>query len=237
MIVATAHPTEWTVDELYALPEDGMRHELLDGTLLVSPPPSVRHQLAAQRLVLAIASAAPADIEILQAVGVVVPAGLLVPDVVVAEAAAVHGGRQARALAAEQVLAVAEIVSPSSRTTDRRWKPEAYAEAGIPIFVRLELDSPDGPVVHAFTLVDGTYVAAATLTGPHPQQAALPFAVDLTPATLVGPPSLELCISGLRGSHLRTPPPACRRRVRGGGPCCRQCLGRKSPAEDFIHRS
>jgi hypothetical protein len=190
MDVATAHPTGWTVDELYALPEDGMRHELLDATLLVSPPPGVWHQLAARRLVQAIAAAAPSDIEVLEAVGVLVTSGLLIPDVVVARAAAVHGAQQARALAAEQVLAVVEIVSPSSRTTDRRWKPEAYAEAGIAIFVRLELDGPDGPVLHAFTLIDGTYVVAATLTGPHPQQAALPFAVTLTPATLVGPPGV-----------------------------------------------
>ena len=38
-----AHADPWTTEALYALPEDGMRHELLDGTLLVSPPPSVPH--------------------------------------------------------------------------------------------------------------------------------------------------------------------------------------------------
>ena len=102
-----AHADPWTTEALYALPEDGMRHELLDGTLLVSPPPSVPHQLAA-----------PPDIEVLEAVGVAVSAGLLVPDVVVAPAAAVHGAQ--RNLAATDVLAVVEIVSPSSRTQDRR---------------------------------------------------------------------------------------------------------------------
>jgi len=113
-----AHADPWTTEALYALPEDGMRHELLDGTLLVSPPPSVPHQLAARRLVAALGAAAPPDIEVLEAVGVAVPAGLLVPDVVVARAAAVHGAQ--RNLAATDVLAVVEIVSPSSRTQDRR---------------------------------------------------------------------------------------------------------------------
>lgn len=84
MRVATVHPDPWTTEALYALPEDGMRHELLDGTLLVTPPPSVPHQLAARRLVAALAGAAPAAVEVLEAVGVAVPAGLLVPDVVVA---------------------------------------------------------------------------------------------------------------------------------------------------------
>src|SRR6478672_728530 len=120
MSVATVHPEPWTTDALYALPEDGMRHELLDGTLLVTPPPSVPHQLAARRLVAALAAAAPADIEVLEAVGVALPVGLLVPDVVVAKAAAVHTAT--RELAAGDVLAVVEIVSPSSRTNDRRWK-------------------------------------------------------------------------------------------------------------------
>ena len=148
MNVATAHPTEWTVAELYALPEDGMRHELLDGTLLVSPPPSVWHQLATRRLVEAIAAAAPADVEVIEAVGVIVPAGLLVPDVVVAQASAVHHGGQA--LAAEHVLAVVEVVSPSSRTKDRRWKPEA-----TPRPASRSSSAGAGPprraMVHAFT--------------------------------------------------------------------------------------
>jgi hypothetical protein len=33
------HADGWTVDDLDALPEDGVRRELLDGVLLVSPPP------------------------------------------------------------------------------------------------------------------------------------------------------------------------------------------------------
>ncbi len=40
-----------TLEEFFALPEDkSHRHELLDGVYLVSPPPSVRHQLAVMAL-------------------------------------------------------------------------------------------------------------------------------------------------------------------------------------------
>ena len=35
-----------TIDELLALPDDGLRHELLDGVHVVSPAPSYRHQAA-----------------------------------------------------------------------------------------------------------------------------------------------------------------------------------------------
>lgn len=184
MRVAVRHPEPWTVDDVYALPDDGMRHELLDGTLLVSPPPSVRHQLAARRLVDVLAAAAPPDVEVLEAVGVSVPAGLLVPDVVVARADAVHAGP--RELAAADVLAVVEVVSPSSRSTDRRWKPAAYADAGIPVFWRVELDPADGPVVTVHALADGTYAQVATLAAGVRGSLGKPFPVRLDPGALLG---------------------------------------------------
>jgi hypothetical protein len=31
-----AHPTEWTVDMVRALPDDGNRHEVIDGELFVT---------------------------------------------------------------------------------------------------------------------------------------------------------------------------------------------------------
>jgi Uma2 family endonuclease len=173
---AVAHPAPYTVDDLYALPDDGMRHELLDGTLLVSPPPAVAHQLAAGRLVDVLSRAAPADIEVLEATGVELPAGLLVPDVVVAAAPAVH--RAGRTLAAADVRAVVEIVSPSSRRADRTWKPEAYAEGGIATYWRVELDAPGG--AEGYARVAHARAGAVTLL---PE----PFPVALDPAWLSGP--------------------------------------------------
>lgn len=187
MSIAPAHPLPWTVEDLDALPEDGMRHELLDGTLLVSPPPSVRHQLAARRLVEALLRSAPLDVEVLEAVGVLLPAGLLVPDVVVARAAAVH--RADRVLDAVDVLAVVEVVSPSSRTTDRRWKPEAYAEAGIPTYLRVELEGTSGaPEVVAFELADGgRYRESVVARGADSTLLPLPFPAQVVADHLAGP--------------------------------------------------
>ncbi len=31
------HPGPWTIDDLYAIPDDGYRYEIADGSLLVSP--------------------------------------------------------------------------------------------------------------------------------------------------------------------------------------------------------
>ena len=42
---------ELTVDDWWALPEDGRQYELLDGMLTLMPPPNLRHQLTLTELV------------------------------------------------------------------------------------------------------------------------------------------------------------------------------------------
>lgn len=62
------------------------------------------------------------------------------------------------------LTAVAEVVSPSARTNDRRWKPEAYAEAGIATFLRVELPATGGvPEIIAFVLDPGGATARPPL--------------------------------------------------------------------------
>ena len=45
---------KWTYDDLALLPQDGLRHELIDGVHYVNASPIVRHQVILYRLVLAI---------------------------------------------------------------------------------------------------------------------------------------------------------------------------------------
>ena len=185
MSVAVTHPEPFTVDDLFALPEDGMRHQLLDGTLLVTPPPSVQHQLAAHRLVQLLVRTAPPDIEVLEAPGVLVPAGLLVPDVVVADATAVH--LAPRQLDAADVLAVAEVMSPSSRRTDRLGKSISYAEAGITTYWIIDLDVDEGPELVVNTLTSDGYRETARFVAGSLARLNEPFAWQVDPGGLVGP--------------------------------------------------
>ena len=63
MTVMPRESPEWTVDDLDRLSDDGLRYELLDGTLLVSPAPSKRHQRAAARIFTTLATACPLEFE------------------------------------------------------------------------------------------------------------------------------------------------------------------------------
>jgi hypothetical protein len=74
----------WTTDDLDALPEDGVRRELLDGVLHVSPSPSSVHQVIAARLLVGLEAACPEHLFVSQANDVrLSPRRLFIPDVLV----------------------------------------------------------------------------------------------------------------------------------------------------------
>lgn len=180
------HPGPWTVADLYALPDDGLRYELVEGTLLVSPPPAPVHQLAARRLATLLAGVLPPSWEVVEAVGVSVPGDtFLIPDVVVADAELFQ--QPTGGFPPDRVTLVAEIVSPSSRRADRQWKPELYAEAGIPAYWRVELQGPDSPVIVAYALERGRYMQVGHASRQETLRLAEPFVVEIAPASLVGP--------------------------------------------------
>ncbi len=75
----------------------------------------------------------------------------------------VETGRRRNPIGPADVGLVVEVVSPSSRRTDRFAKPGEYADAGIAVFWRLETE-PD-LVLHPFSLEDGVYLAHPPITG------------------------------------------------------------------------
>jgi Uma2 family endonuclease len=145
-------PEGWTTDDLDALPEDGIRRELIDGVLHVSPSPASFHQIIAGRLMVYLGETCPPGYVVTQAVEVRVnKIRSFIPDVlaVTAEAAA----RNPRKFQPHEVLLAVEIVSPCSTGMDRVAKPGFYAEAGIPFYWRVEIE----PVLSVHTyLLDPT---------------------------------------------------------------------------------
>lgn len=172
-------PGPWTLADLASLPDDGQRYEIVDGSLLVSPPLTVLHQAVTARISRLLAAAAGSELEVLEGVGVQLPNGLLVPDVVVAHGASVWSGRSV--LAPADLLLAVEVVSPSSRTTDRITKPALYAAARVPAYWRVELGR-ETPSVVTYRLSGTTYAEQVTATAEEPVSVDWPLTVRLAPA-------------------------------------------------------
>jgi len=138
-------PTEDTVsvlpEELYETmePIEGLRVELLDGRLVMSPPPTVQHNDAVWWLVEALFEAATQNgWRLLQTTAVHVEAtrDRPQPDLVVAPRGAPQ--YDDHELHAHGVLLVAEVVSPSSRHDDREFKRDAYARGRVPLYLLID---------------------------------------------------------------------------------------------------
>ncbi|MFW3477160.1 Uma2 family endonuclease [Streptomyces microflavus] len=116
---------------------------------------------AAHHILEQAATEARASVEVFEAINIIVPDGLLIPGLVLVDAAA---AKQATvAVPAHDVLLVVEIASPSTRVTDRKLKPSLYAAAGIGHYWRIELDP--APRLLAGDLHAGTYAETEHLTG------------------------------------------------------------------------
>jgi Uma2 family endonuclease len=151
----------WTLADLAKLPEDGQRYELVDGGLVVTPPASQRHQDLASDLRDRLTADAPPGWRV--RVEYPLPFGddtQRVPDVVVFRWPPEHPRPDDQnPLGPADVALIVEVVSPRTRRTDRFAKPGEYAEAGIPLFWRLETD-PE-LVLHAFALRGSAYEPTA----------------------------------------------------------------------------
>lgn len=108
------------------------------------------------------------------------PSGLVVPDLVVADAGAT--AQDSVSIDAEAVRLVVELVSPGNKTMDRKFKPMLYAEAAIPHFWRLEFDPAPRLIVHELNA--GRYTETGVALAGATTQIDTPFPVSIDPAGL-----------------------------------------------------
>jgi Uma2 family endonuclease len=173
------HIGPWTEEEFLALPVD-RRVELLDGALLVSPSARVRHQRLSFRLAVALDAVVPVGCEVLEAINVRVgPGKILIPDLAVVSTP----GLDLTVCEAADVVLVVEITSPGNAVADRAVKPQLYAQAGIPHYVRIALGATD-PSAVAYRLEHGHYLEVARADPGRLLVLTQPIAVTLNLATL-----------------------------------------------------
>jgi len=133
----------WTAERVRALPDDGKRHEVVDGELLVTPAPNFDHQRAVGEMFAALrayliggrvgeAVTSPADIEF-------DPKTLVQPDVFVVP---LEGGRRPRRWTdIRRLLLAVEVLSPSTARADRTVKRRRYQRADVPEYWIVDLDA------------------------------------------------------------------------------------------------
>jgi len=169
---------EWTVADLDQLPDDGLRYELLDGTLLVGPAPTRRHQRAVLELGAQLRTACPPSMEVL-----IAPLDWrpdhrtsLQPDVLLL------ADRDLESPAEDSMILAVEVLSPSTRRKDAVYKRSKYEDSGVPHYWIVD---PDAPSIIALELVDGHYVTVGEAIGDGRVSVEKPFPVTIVPAQLI----------------------------------------------------
>lgn len=167
--------------DLDALPDDGHRYELIDGSLIVTPAPSPEHQDAVLELTVLLRSACPPEMKVfVSPLDVVLAEDSVVrPDVVVAHRADVEG----RVLGAPPLLAV-EVVSPSTRSIDLLLKKSRYEFAGTSSYWVIDPDPYERSLI-CWDLEDGEYVEVARVVGDTTVDLERPFPISLSPARIL----------------------------------------------------
>jgi Uma2 family endonuclease len=169
-----------TVEDMEDMPDDEFRYELDEGMLIVSPAPSLPHQIAVTQLAVILSAACPPGLLVVTGPGVNISNFQhRVPDLTVIRRESVTP----MFLEDPPVLAV-EVASPRTRVYDRGRKRDVYERFGIRSYWIVDVGEGK-PSLTVFELRRGRYTEAARVAGDEAYAAIRPFPVTIVPADLV----------------------------------------------------
>lgn len=172
----------WTIDDLRAMPDTPARVELVDGSLVVTPPPSSTHQYILAVLSSTLRNQLGVDRIVVENLGIDLGASLRIPDLLVFRPGGFLGGQLE--IDPSALTLVVEVVSPSSRSQDRLVKPAQYAAAGIEGFWRIETD----PIsLTAHVLRGEVYAELGTWSSGQLAEIGQPLGVSIDVGALIPP--------------------------------------------------
>ena len=150
-----------TYSDWLRLPDDGRLYEIIDGELLVSPPPSIRHQRISRRLAFQIErflEASPLGEIFYAPVGVRLGDDVVEPDLVIVLRE--HADRIGEQVIGGAPDIVVEILSPGSAKRDLGAKRATYQSAGVPEYWIVD---PESAAIEVLALERGAYLRVALL--------------------------------------------------------------------------
>ncbi|MDD9988640.1 MAG: Uma2 family endonuclease [Spirochaetaceae bacterium] len=184
MAIVVDRKTKLTYEDYLQLPEDGRRHEIIDGDHYVSAAPFVPHQRVVKRLMVqfyrrieetGLGEVLPAPVAT-----VLSETDVVEPDLVVVL------GPNASVVTRERIDGapdlVVEILSPSTAHRDRGLKLDLYQKSGVAEYWIVDAERR---VVHQYVLEDGVFRAS----GEHAERITVactagcggrPVRIDLT---------------------------------------------------------
>lgn len=180
-LMGVTSSSPFTVQDLEGMPDDGRRYEIIDGELLVSPAPGLRHQEAVLRLYRLLDDACPEQLHVIAAPFAVRTDAYneVQPDVLVAR----FDEFTDKDLPVGPLLAV-EVLSPSGRLIDLNLKRAAYERMGTASYWVLDPEVSDLLVLELDA--SGHYTQVARVSGDEAFEAQQPFPVRVVPAELLG---------------------------------------------------
>ena len=151
-----------TYADYAAMPDDGRRYELHEGSLVMTPAPGTSHQRVLRDLLGILHRHVSTH-----GLGIVLPSPVdcILSDTNVVQPDLIFVSRDRATIVTERAIEgspslVVEIVSPSSRATDRTTKAAIYARHGVPHYWIVDLREQ---AIEAFSLGKGSYALAARL--------------------------------------------------------------------------
>lgn len=179
--MATTSRTEarLTYDDLVRMPDDGMRHEIIDGVHYVTPTPIVRHQKLVGRLHVAIANyleprPGAGEVYLAPLDTVFSPWDIVEPDLLFVAADQMGIVTEPNIQGAPAL--VVEILSPGTRKRDRGVKKQLFDRGGVREYwmidpkgnsVTVHRRAPDGsfPAVEQLDAAGGAALTTPLLPG------------------------------------------------------------------------
>jgi len=170
---------KWTYEDFLLFPDDGKRHELIDGEHIVSPSPFTKHQRILKQLFYALEHflrehslgdvfIAPIDV-VLSDTDVVEPDLLFIAS------------EHASIITAKHIMGVpdlvAEIISTGSRKTDEIIKRRLYEQYGVKEYWIID---PELESVKVYRMRDTGFIRAEELSAKNGGALTTPLLPELT---------------------------------------------------------